>query len=385
MRNKRLITKISILVVTILVLGAALSGCIQGLQPIGWSGVAISSDGTLFVGSKEGRLVSMTADGRRQWSEPLKLPAQPGGFGCAPGSGGTAGGFGCSAETPAVAIYGTPALWNDLAFIAGYNGKVYAFVSGTLQQRWVFPREGNLKPIIGGIVLSADKIYFGGTDGKVYALDAATGDKRWEFQLSDEIWSTPAISGNTLYIGSFDKKLYALDTATGSKKWEFQTAGAVVSTPLVQDGTIYFGSLDRNLYALNESDRSVKWTFMADNWFWARPVIADGILYAPSLDNKVFLLDAKTGTKINEFDLQSQVSSSPVVVDRKVVVATQDGKVYSLDRNEKRLLAIVTPNASAPLSANKGIVYVHTPDLTVHPIDVSTGAKLPTISLKKAE
>ena len=46
--------------------GLASLGCVRGTQPIGWSGGVIA-DGTLFVGSKDGQLVSINlADGSRQ-------------------------------------------------------------------------------------------------------------------------------------------------------------------------------------------------------------------------------------------------------------------------------------------------------------------------------
>src|SRR4030042_203839 len=106
MKNKRLLIKISILVVILLGVLLALSGCIRGMTPIGWSGVAVAN-GTGYTGSKEGRL----------------------------GSG-------------------------NLVFLAGYNGKVYAYAADTLQQRWVYPPEGNLRPIISSVVISASTLYF---------------------------------------------------------------------------------------------------------------------------------------------------------------------------------------------------------------------------------
>ncbi len=206
--NKILLGKILLLLVILLVGGLTASGCIGGLQPIGWSG-GVVADGTLFLGSIEGRLVAVSiADGARQWSEPLT-------------ASGSAGGFGCAASPAGVAIYGTPAVAGDLVYISGYNGKIYAFDSSSLQKRWVYPPEGNLQPIVSGPVVALGKVYFGGSDGKVYALKADTGVEAWEpFQTGGKIWSTPAIDDGTVYISSFDKKLYALNATTGKKKWE---------------------------------------------------------------------------------------------------------------------------------------------------------------------
>ncbi len=59
-------SRILLLLVMLVVIGLASFGCISGAQPMGWSGGEISN-GTLFVGSKEGRLVAVNlADESRQ-------------------------------------------------------------------------------------------------------------------------------------------------------------------------------------------------------------------------------------------------------------------------------------------------------------------------------
>lgn len=72
-----------LMMVVLLGIGLTGFGCVSGLQPIGWSGGGVS-DGKLFVGSKEGRLVAVNlSDESRQWSEPIKAASRGGGFGCA--------------------------------------------------------------------------------------------------------------------------------------------------------------------------------------------------------------------------------------------------------------------------------------------------------------
>lgn len=375
--------KILLLMVMLLVIGLASFGCVSGLQPIGWSGGAIS-DGTLLVGSKEGKLVAVNlADESRQWTEPLKEVKQAGGFGCAP----SIAGGGCGAGSSGVAIYGTPAVSGDLVYIGGYNGKVYAFASDTLATRWVYPRDDNLEPIVGGLVVAQGKVYFGDSEGRIYALDAATGDEQWEFETGDKIWSTPVVIDDTLFIGSFDDKLYALNAADGSTKWEFEAGGAIFSTPLVHDGTVYIGSFNRHLYAVNAADGSLRWEFMGENWFWAKPVIYDNTIYAGCLDGKVYVLKADTGEKIAELDLESPVSSSPVVVNSSIIFASREGVVYSIDTglNELKRLAEIDEEVFGPLSVSEGIIYIHTQDLTLHRVNATTGAVLRSVSLKSKD
>jgi len=378
--NKKLAAKVVVLAI-LLASVLFLLGCVRGLQPIGWSGASITDDGTIYTGSKEGRLVSIDTDGRRQWSEPLKTPST-GGFGCGPSI--YSGGGGCAGGAAGVAMYATPEIWQDLVFASGYNGKVYAFNSQSLQLRWIYPREDYLKPIIGGFAVGLNNIYFGCSDNNLYALDAATGDRQWIFPTGDKIWSTPVIDGEILYVGSFDKKMYALNADNGTKIWEYETGGAITSTPLIANNTVYTGSFDRNLYALDATTGKKKWEFTAGNWIWAKPILFNNTIYTGCLDNKLYVLDAQNGKKITEIELDGQIASSPVQVNEIIIVATGNGKIYRIntESNTHTLLAEIEGNISAPLSATEKVVYIRTPDLTLHPLDIETGAKLMTISLK---
>jgi len=133
----------------VLTSGLTIFGCRGELGAIarGWSGVAIA-DGALFLGSMDGKLVAINESNQdRLWPDvPFKASEQSGGFGCA-------------RAPEAVAIYGTPAVAEDLVYIAGYNGKLYAINAKTGALRWVHPREGELEPIVGGPVVALDKVY----------------------------------------------------------------------------------------------------------------------------------------------------------------------------------------------------------------------------------
>lgn len=365
--NKLLLGKVLLLLVILLVGGVTVLGCTpMGAQPKGWSGVAIA-DGTLFLGSMEGKLVALNAsDGVRLWEVPL--------------------------GTSKVAIYGTPAVDGELVYIGGYigkyDGKIYAISSSLRAIEWKYPRgEGDyLQPLVGGAAVALGKVYFGGSDGKVYALKADTGVEAWEpFQTGDKIWSTPAIDGSTLYIGSFDKKLYALDIITGKEKWQFKAEGAIASTPLVDNNTVYIGSFDRHLYAVNATNGEQIWQFPVEdevgnkpeNWFWAKPVAYNNTIYAGNLDGKLYILNAETGKeKVDPIDFNSPISSSPVLVDGKIIIASEKGVVYALDTNSNQIkqLADIEEKIYAPLSASDGVIYIHTDKDALYAVNAQTGA-----------
>ena len=352
-------------------------GCVgRGAQPKGWSGGTIA-DGTLFLGSLEGNIVAVDiSSGARLWTVPLET-SKP-----------TTGGFGCAAPATTVAIYGSLALAEELVYVGSYNGKIYALNSSSGAERWVYPRSGELEPVVGGLVVSQGKVYFGGSDGKVYALDAATGDKEWEFPTGDEIWATPVLDDDTLYIGSFDKALYAIDITDGSEKWSFdEMRGAIMATALVYENVVYIGSFDRHIYAVDAADGKQIWQFPADDededkpksWFWAKPVVQNNIIYAPCLDGRIYILDAKSGQELAEpVNLESPIASSPVLVDNLIIIASEEGRVYSLDTtsNQVRELANLEEKVDAPLSASEGTVFIHTEKDALYAMDGQTGAIL---------
>jgi outer membrane protein assembly factor BamB len=389
-----LASRVAFLLALIIAVSLVAFGCVSGLAPVGWSGGMVS-DGTLYVGSQYGQLVAVNlSDDSRLVSEALVPVSQPGLFGCSTSTGGG----GCAGGSASVPIYGTPVVSGNLTYIAGYNGKVYAYNTSNLAVRWVYPREGNLSSIVGGIVVAQGKVLFGCTDGKVYALDAEFGDYLWESTATgDKIWGTPAfleqtvyygstgetVNQDTLFIGSFDKKVYALNPGDGTVKWEYTTEGSVIATPLVFNSTVYIGSFDRNLYALNAGDGTLKWKFTGNNWFWAQPVVWNGIIYAGCLDGLVYALNADTGVEVKRFDLGSPVSSQPVIVEGSVIFVNRKGVVYSIDTgtNGIRQLADLKKTVNGPLAANEEIVYIHTQENVLQPINAVTGALLSPISL----
>ena len=376
--NKMKIGLITTLVVIILAIGLLGLSCVRGITPVGWSGGTVAN-GILYVGANNGRLVTINlSDNSLLPAEPLKAQAQSGLFGCSASS------IGCGGGTPSVQIYGTPVVSDNLVYVAGYNGKIYAYNTSNLASRWVYPRDSYLQPFVGGMVIAQGKLFIGCADDKVLSLDAITGDKLAEYKTGDKIWGTPAVDNDTLYIGSFDKNLYALNVADLSLKWKYKTEGSIISTPLLDNGTVYFGSFDKNLYAVNAANGTLKWKFAGGKWFWAQPQIIDGTVYAGSLDGYVYAIKADTGVKITDFNLGSPVASAPVIVGNYVVFASHKGLIFKIDTatREMKQIAALKYEVDGPLTADEGIIYVHPQVIILERINVDTGAVLPDISLQ---
>ena len=125
LKNKKTVGLIALLVAVIIAIGLFGFSCVSGAAAIGWSGGTVA-DNILYVGANEGRLAAFNlTDDSTQWAEALKPVTQTGLFGCSPY-------VGCGGGTATVGIYGTPAVSGDLVYIAGYNGKIYAYNTNNL-------------------------------------------------------------------------------------------------------------------------------------------------------------------------------------------------------------------------------------------------------------
>jgi outer membrane protein assembly factor BamB len=289
------------LFIAILLATLALAGC-TGAR--GWPGT-VSEGGTLYVGTMDGRVVSLNPDsGSRKWDwQPTTGQ-----------SGQTASSFTCAGSSLVGGLfYGTPAVANGLVYVAFHTGKVYAAdaVSGT--QVWDYDIKSTVS---GGVAVGNDTVFVGSSNGNLSALDAGNGSFKWGFSSETEIWSTPVVVDGAVYFGSLDHSLYALNAADGTKKWSFKTGGEIAATPLVIDGVVYIGSFDDKFYAVDADTGKQKWVFEgAGNWFWSQAAYGNGTIYVGCLDHNVYAIDAGHGTMVwpKPFDAGSLVKASQVI------------------------------------------------------------------------
>jgi len=143
------------------------------------SSPAISSDGTIYVGSRDNKLYAINPDGTKKWEFTSE---------------------GWVDSSPAIGPDGT-------IYVGSRDHYLYAInPNGTL--KWKFKTGGYVysSPAIG----TDGVIYVGSNDGKVYAVNP-DGTKQWEFTTGARVVSSPSIGPDGIvYVGSHDGKLYAI-------------------------------------------------------------------------------------------------------------------------------------------------------------------------------
>jgi outer membrane protein assembly factor BamB len=212
------------------------------------SSPVVSSDGTIYVGSKDHYLYAIEPSGDLKWK------------------------FDVCDE-----VYSSPAIGYDGTIYVGSYGKNLTAINSDGALKWKFLTLGRVSssPAIG----SDGTIYFGSEDNILYAVNS-DGFLKWEFLTGDDIiWSSPAIgSDGTIYVGSYDDCLYAVDPY-GSLKWKYKTDNYIKSSPAVSaDDFIYIGGVDYNLYALN-SQGDLQWKLKLSGIVSSPAIGSDGIIY----------------------------------------------------------------------------------------------------------
>jgi outer membrane protein assembly factor BamB len=220
-------------------------------------------DGTLYVGTKDGRFLGIST-GDRSISWTWNAPA-----GVTEVSGTVVG---------------------DTAYIGADDGNLYAVALSSATERWHFH-------VISGRV-STPAI---GSDA-IYVAALQNGD-------------TP--SG----------ELYALDLATGTELWRYRTAtGNQIAPPTVADGIVYAPSQDGGLYALDGLSGDVLWQTPTERTDGQTPALSGGFVYLAA-DRTVGAYETSEGTQAWLVDLGADTDSSPVVTGGTVIVGDNSGRV----------------------------------------------------------
>nr|WP_319373494.1 PQQ-binding-like beta-propeller repeat protein [uncultured Methanobacterium sp.] len=306
-----------------------------------WSSPVIGSDGTIYVGSDDGKVYALNVDGTVKWIYATGMYNKVG-----------------SINSLTIGADGT-----IYAVSGSYDNRLYALnVDGTL--KWNYKAPGNIyNPKVG----ADGTIYLGCTDGKLYALDH-NGTLKWTYDTGTYIYSRgrgPAIgSDGTIYVESVESysrggNLYALNP-DGTLKWTYTIGGNLQGSPTVgPDGTIYVGGADGKLYALNP-DGTLKWNSTLGGTIYGATIGVDGTIYVGSTNNQFYAVNVDGTLKWNYATGAGIYGATIVGSDGTIYVGSTDGKLYAFRPDGILLWTYTTGGAiynSVAISANETLYF----------------------------
>ncbi|WP_276254424.1 PQQ-binding-like beta-propeller repeat protein [Halomontanus rarus] len=249
-----------------------------------------------------------------------------------------------TAQTKAVylGIHGTPAIAHGVAYIGGYDGRLYAFDVETGEEVWRTVRLG------GAIAIGSSPAYWNGIlyvvaeysdpdAGTMWAVDAETGQPLWS---DDRLWGMPHPSAaidpehERMITASNDGVCYCWEFPSLEFAWEFQTGGEIKGTTPLYDGSVFLGSWDDSFYRVSLEDGTEEWSFETGDIVMSNAAIDPdaGVVYVGSSDRYVYALDTDTGERVWSANVGGSVIGSLIVTAETVLVGSYDSHLYALDK-----------------------------------------------------
>lgn len=164
-----------------------------GALGTGLTAPTLGLDGTIYVGSQDGKLDAVSRAGEVKWADPIPGP-----------------------------IISCPAVGTDgLVYVGAGDGTVRALFPGG-RESW--KAKLGAAPVSSGPALGSDgSLYVGCSDGYLYSLTLA-GSVRWKKDLGANVTAVTVDAGGTAYAGELSGGLLALAPADGGAKWQFDPA-----------------------------------------------------------------------------------------------------------------------------------------------------------------
>lgn len=251
----------------------------------------------------------------------------------------------------------SPAIHNDVVFVANREGQVEALSLSDGKTRWKTDIRQNISfwpwadndsaKLSGGILQAYGKIYIGSENGYVVALDRETGEQVWRIKVPGESLSKPAAGDGLIFINLASGKLLAVHPDTGEERWRFsQEVPALTlrgqSSPTVANGGVLLGLETGKLTVLISENGYSAWSTevavaKGSSEFErlidvdAQPIISGPFAYAIAYNGNLSAIDIRSGNVVWKREYSSYREMA--IDGQTIYVVDSNGVVYALDKD----------------------------------------------------
>ena len=335
--------------------------------PVGTSVLAspVYCAGRIFVGSTDGSLRGVNADGTVAWtysvgSAPTTAAAVPSGA-CTVMVGGADGSLaavdgGTGAQVWRTTVGGAvlaPPLYapggkaSSFKVVVGTQAAQVRAYNETGGQLFNTPVGGPISqgPVLVGIPHQGAQFIVATDTGVVYALDATTGKVLRSVVLDGAVTAGPAAGdlggGAAVFVGTSAGTVYSLSQTDLGIRWTFGAGSQIVGTPSIGDpgpvgsrtgiARLFAESADGTVRAFDEvsGNPALAWATALGAAPAGATALADGVLYATGTDGVLRAYDATSGLVLFTSTSMS-ASGSAIVADGQVITGTTTGDVVVL-------------------------------------------------------
>lgn len=189
----------------------------------------------------------------------------------------------------------TPAIFEDVLYIGGGDGNVYAVAAVNREALWplkdgAFKTEG---PIIADLAVDETGVYVASTDSRFYCLNRGSGRLKWQYYGGRALTGDPVLTPTAVYLPVPGQGVAKFDKGDG----EFNRKPVWVAEGMTQ----FLAEDDRLVYLLRGADKVIVAVDKAtgeqrfhsnrrDLISFATNLKGDGVIYAASNTNRVIAI-----------------------------------------------------------------------------------------------
>ncbi|CAM4039555.1 outer membrane protein assembly factor BamB [Pseudoalteromonas byunsanensis] len=250
----------------------------------------------------------------------------------------------------------TPAVYQDMVFVAERYGQVKALNANTGKTLWetdtrkepaFWPWEDNdSAKLSGGILQAYGNIYIGSEHGEVIAINRDSGEIVWRKNVPGEALSSPAAGDGLIYVNLGSGKLLALHPDTGEERWRHEQEVPALtlrglSSPTSANGGVLFGEESGKLSVLIAENGYSAWSVdvalaKGSSEFErlvdvdTKPVVSGALVYAIGYNGNLAAVDVRNGNVVWKREYSSY---RDLTIDLNIIyIVDSDGVVYALDK-----------------------------------------------------
>jgi outer membrane protein assembly factor BamB len=275
----------------------------------------VGADGKLVVvGSAEGEVIALDADGATLWRARV------------------------SSE-----VLSAPVVAGDLVVVRSADSRIFALDARDGRRRWVFQRAAPALAVRSpaGAVARGGFVFAGFSGGKLVAVALANGALRWEGTVSlpkgttelervSDVVGLPWVGERDACAVAFQGRAACFDLGNGNQIWARDVSS---SSGLGVDARAVFVSEDRGAVAAFERTTGRS--------FWRQDKLANRHLSAPiavgaevafgDLEGQVHLLSRESGAFVGRIATDgTPIRSAPVALGSGFLVQTTGGNLYAI-------------------------------------------------------
>ncbi|PTA68311.1 serine/threonine-protein kinase [Deinococcus arcticus] len=230
---------------------------------------------------------------------------------------------------------GAPTLWGGQVLASSRDGHLYALDARTGELRWAYRTAG---PVAASPVLWAGAALICDESGWLHALDARSGHALWKVEIGT-VHGTPALlplegAEATLVVATWEGEVHALALSAASGRaalapeptlWTYDLEDEVWAAPALSGGVAVLAGWGGEVRALRLSDGEDLWVHRLTGRVTASPVISAGLVFLASEEGELCALDLRTGQPHWTHREAAGVQATPLAADSTLYVAFMNG------------------------------------------------------------